>query len=398
MMWVCRELFSLLAHFNVTGMCVLFCFARLSSDGIIKKCSNSNLPSSNRNHPKMQNTSRSKNVFFVVLTALLFFGAGEVLLRAVGFHYSNTPLEMQFLRREQIQTTIDGNSLTNRIKFKKDPVQFWVPEHSFEQEIPIKKPQDTLRIAALGDSCTQGCAEEWGKSSYPGFLGEILKARMPGRKIEILNAGVGSYSSYQGLKRLERVVLKYHPDLLIIYFGWNDHWIAPQQDKDVKMFSDFEVGFFNLVEHSRFFKLLHSVIADVMGRTLSKSRSKAFAYRVSPEDYGKNLGAMLDLAQAQHVSVILVTAPQNIRNHWSPSALFPFRQELLEGVHGVYNNVVRKLAMTRHVDLLDLDQIVQHADADRFMSKDGIHFHPQGCRLVAEVLAQKIQKEKLLER
>lgn len=344
----------------------------------------------------MKLSQTHKNILFTALTVILFFAISELILRVVGFHYSNTPLEMQFVRRNQIQYTIDGNALTNPVKFRKDPVQFWVPVQSFEQKLSLQKPEGVIRIAALGDSCTQGCAGEWGKSSYPGFLEGILNAQGSNAKVEVLNAGVGSYSSYQGLKRLERTVLKYHPDLLMVYFGWNDHWLAPQADREVKIFSDLEVFLFNLVEPFRFFQLLHFGLAKMMRKTLQDGVRNTASFRVPPDQYGENLNAIIDRAQSQGISVLMITAPYDLKD-WRPSPeLFPFPREVLEATQMQYNQIVRSIAAARGTFLLDLEMIVKQAPPGIFMSQDGIHFHPKGCALVGALLAKKISDEKIL--
>jgi hypothetical protein len=45
---------------------------------------------------------------------------------------------------------------------------------------------------------------------------------------------VGGYTTYQGLRQLERDVATLHPVIATFYYGWNDHWIGfGIEDRDV---------------------------------------------------------------------------------------------------------------------------------------------------------------------
>ena len=84
------------------------------------------------------------------------------------------------------------------------------------------KPPNTVRIICYGDSNTDGPLEG---GAWPAALAEILGIRIEhGRRdaYEVLNAGVTGYSSYQGLRRLEQEIDLYHPDVVLVSFGWND--------------------------------------------------------------------------------------------------------------------------------------------------------------------------------
>lgn len=89
-------------------------------------------------------------------------------------------------------------------------------------------------IACLGDSVTHGCFEvfinEQGKvdtacrasKAYPQLLAEELGKLFPFAQPSVINAGVSGDNAASGLKRMERDVLSFHPDLVIVDFGLND--------------------------------------------------------------------------------------------------------------------------------------------------------------------------------
>ena len=104
----------------------------------------------------------------------------------------------------------------------------------------IIKKQASLRenpaitIALIGDSVTQGCFEcftnEKGdidtvfdaESSYGSRLKQILNRIYPTVQFNLINAGISGDSAPGGLKRLDRDVLSYNPDLVIVGFALND--------------------------------------------------------------------------------------------------------------------------------------------------------------------------------
>ena len=91
-----------------------------------------------------------------------------------------------------------------------------------------------VTIALLGDSVTQGCFECFTKedervetvfdadSSYGSRLKSMLNLLYPTVQFNFINAGISGDSAKGGLKRLDRDVLAYHPDLVILGFALND--------------------------------------------------------------------------------------------------------------------------------------------------------------------------------
>lgn len=338
--------------------------------------------------------NKLKVVLFSVIVFIVFFGAGELILRVTNFKYANTPLEMWTYSKEKIETCVNGNNQKGIIRFRKDPVQFWAPVKSFENELTPEKSKDVIRIAALGDSCTQGCSD-W-DLTYPKLLEKLLQGQLGTKKVEVLNSGVGSYSSFQGLKRLEHVVFKFHPDLLLVYFGWNDHWISRVEDKDIPILSSFQVFALNLMEQFRFFQFMNFLITRVRGKTLEQNSKYDIVFRVPVPEYEKNLNRFVDLAQAKRIPIVLITAPHGAFQNFIPFGLFPFSKEDLIAAHYAYNQVVRKVAYERGVFLLDMDEeITRKSDTDDFFS-DNIHFNSKGCDKIAKMVADLILKNKIL--
>ncbi|MFC2173014.1 SGNH/GDSL hydrolase family protein [Acidobacteriota bacterium] len=94
------------------------------------------------------------------------------------------------------------------------------------EETSKAKPEGTVRVLCLGDSRTFGYAVGQ-EACYAAHLSCILKERYPGATIEVLNAGVHGYTSYQGLRYFELQGLGFEPDIVTVAFEFNDRRLVP---------------------------------------------------------------------------------------------------------------------------------------------------------------------------
>ncbi|MDY2841861.1 MAG: SGNH/GDSL hydrolase family protein [Candidatus Borkfalkiaceae bacterium] len=93
--------------------------------------------------------------------------------------------------------------------------------------------KNSITIAFLGDSVTQGCFECYfddngvqtifdSNSAYPTRVKEILNILYPSAQINIINSGISGDNAVNGNNRFERDVAPYKPDLIVVSFGIND--------------------------------------------------------------------------------------------------------------------------------------------------------------------------------
>lgn len=88
------------------------------------------------------------------------------------------------------------------------------------QDYPEQKPSGSFRILCLGDSCTFGFPATL-EQSYPYALEKYLSRQLPGRKIEVINGGIPGTCIYQHLMTLENKLIKFDPDLVLVWSGPN---------------------------------------------------------------------------------------------------------------------------------------------------------------------------------
>ncbi len=90
-----------------------------------------------------------------------------------------------------------------------------------DREFSMRKPAGTFRILMVGDSFTEGDGV-YSNETFSKKLEEKLQAEKAPVKIEVINAGVGSYSSLLEYLYLKNFGLELQPDLVILNFDLSD--------------------------------------------------------------------------------------------------------------------------------------------------------------------------------
>jgi lysophospholipase L1-like esterase len=88
-----------------------------------------------------------------------------------------------------------------------------------DREFETAKPEGWKRIVAIGDSITFGTRLDL-KVTWPKRLEQMLRGK--GKKVEVLNLGVGGYDTAQEIECLERIGLAFDPDYVVLGFCVND--------------------------------------------------------------------------------------------------------------------------------------------------------------------------------
>lgn len=348
----------------------------------------------------MSKFSASRRLLFALIALLMILGGAEIGLRLLGFHYQRNLSFMQF--------NFPNPRELHQI-FEPDPKLLWRMRPGFTfgagfgvlnregfrgPEFIKEKPAGTYRIVALGDSVTFGQPEVY----YPDLLARRL-SDLTGRPVEALNFGVPGYSSWQGRVLLARALRDYRPDLVIIFFGWNDHWLAQGfADKDQVPTAAKISAALSRLRKLRLYQFLNHELAWFR----EKFSPPPAVLRVAPEDYRANLIAMVQLCRDHAAVPILATAPSGLGQGPLPDYLtylkFARSADEVIKLHHEYNNLTRETAKREGVILVDLDAAFQEKpDAVFFdhLDQDVIHPNPAGYRLITDCLAQTILRDAL---
>jgi len=89
-------------------------------------------------------------------------------------------------------------------------------------EITKEKPENTFRVFLVGGSTAFGAGATSDDSTITGFLQKKFDNLKLPKKIQIINAGISSSTSFEETYYIKHTLIQLEPDLIIIYDGFND--------------------------------------------------------------------------------------------------------------------------------------------------------------------------------
>ncbi len=279
-----------------------------------------------------------KTVLFAVVTTVGFFVLLEGALALVGVKptsysedpyvgfASNIPLFVE-------QTGTDGREymVTSPAKDR------WFNKQRFLRN----KPKGAYRIFSLGGSSTYGRPYD-DRASFSAWLRELLPAADPGHKWEVINAGGISYASYR-VALLMAELIRYEPDLFIIYSGHNEFLERRTYGGAIETPRALtEVG--GLLSRTHIYQAGSRLVAALWRRPAAEENADTILggevdtildHSVGPSAYSRddkwekqvmahyrfNLNRMINIARSAGAKVVLVTPASNL------SDCAPFKSE-----------------------------------------------------------------------
>jgi lysophospholipase L1-like esterase len=310
----------------------------------------------------------------------------ELLLRAFSFQY-RSGVQFGYPDPERMAFFAPDDRLFWKLKPPADPAHVRADvdgnSHGFQGADPaIPKPAGTYRMLYLGDSCTfQG---------YPWRAAERMReVGIPaGRTAETVSLAIPGYTSLQGLRAAQDFGVELDPDVVFVYFGWNDHWAAYGTTDSKKVVAAGP----RLLGESR--------LVQATAWLLGKKRVPLEEPRVLPDEYRANLTAIAALFRERKVPVVFLTAPTTFYRLGVPQKLVDDRfaksgDEAIR-LHREYNAIAREVAAASGGRLLDLEKECEaSADLETWFLKDGIHFSPAGRDWVADRIARFVRDDVL---
>ncbi len=248
-------------------------------------------------------------------------------------------------------------------------------------DFSVKKPASTYRVACLGDSDTQGLV----LLTYPRALEMVLGEEFKGKPaVEVINAGVAGYTSFQGARQLEEL-LAYKPDLVTVCFGWNDATVSNRgADKTFKAPSRALMSIERYLYRFKSYQLLkyQALKARYAGRKGQAARPQA---RVDLYDFSANLTRIARICRDNGIKVVFITRPFTATDEVTANMGDNVRP---------YNEMTRVTASTLGVPLIDAERVLADRQ-DLFL--DCAHLTMDGYRFLAEKLAPPV-REAILEK
>lgn len=291
----------------------------------------------------------TRRALLLLLSIVVTLCAVELVLRAVG--YGRITPEMNF--------GVNTRGALERGGFEPDADLFWtLPARPTSIDLDIRAvhprrpvpPRDVRRrLIVLGDSCSR---ISMATPPYSELLEQYL-----GSDWEVFNAAVPGYTSHQGLVWLRTQLLAMQPDLVVVYFGWNDHWRSTGV-------TDRQYAQWHAVSRIRLLGLV-------------RGRPAQPPLRVPVDQYAENLRMIVDEIRAAGAQVILVAAPYRFTGEAEQRLLqtgYILSGERPGVLHEQYLEVLRGFAGEQGVAVLAADKLLAGLDGPApLMMRDGIH-------------------------
>jgi lysophospholipase L1-like esterase len=229
----------------------------------------------------------------------------------------------------------------------------------------------------MGDSVAFGAS-----TSFP----ELLGARL-GERFQVLNYGVPGYTIVQGRRQFTADVAAWRPDVVVIAYGWNDHWLAKggltdEQRPRVRVSSSVLLRL----------RLVQGLWA-VVGRFASKDNVLNAPARVPLPSYRTNLETFIAEASKVGARVIVVALPSGLSTRDFPEYLVAsgFTRSAGEAIrdHRAYAEAARDSANAARVTFVDLQPAFDGVEG--LFRADDIHMTDAGNERIAGALAPLLE-------
>lgn len=288
------------------------------------------------------------------------------------------------------------------------------PEGFRDDALVEPRPPGRFRVICLGDSSVfgEGVARA---ETFPSQLEASLNASSTdGLSVEVLNAGVPGYSTWQSLEQLSRLADHATFDGIVVY-NMNSDLGAAVAITDDAWFRR-RAPLYRLLWGSAAFRWLDDRLSPPqnLSSSLSIAPNPALGARVTPGQYRENLGRLVDLAADHHAWTVFVVPPVSqdmdgpgTPRQWQPyvvedaaaaarldAALAPFLAggPLVHRDH--YRAAMGLVAWERGVPMVDAPPLFKAAwrerpDALRTTDKlllDQMHPAPEGDRILAAAI------------
>ena len=292
-------------------------------------------------------------------------------------------------------------------------------------EIVLPKPEGQFRIVCLGGSTTYTTGLENYQMSYPNLLEKELHER-GFTNINVINAGVGAYTSWESLINFEFRVLDLKPDMIIIYHGVNDilaRFIWPPdayKGDNSGASSSASMSMPSILEYSTLMRYLmirlgiiqpHSTLERSLKKTSETNYSTEFYYQKArnkypagifkqvsaekmlktnkPEYFRRNIENIIAIARFREIETVIATfayCPNFVDNPIVSCKEYVLAYEEM-------NQVLKSLSQKMHVNIFDFADVFPK---EKIYFTDGIHVNAEGVKLKAKMFADYLINKELL--
>jgi lysophospholipase L1-like esterase len=368
--------------------------------------------------PAIRLPKRSE-IALVLFSIFLTFFLLEVMAR-VWLNYLATPDQYD---RYVLFTSLDANDYA----WRPHPYLSYYPNPNYRKgqtshnslgyrndEFALEKPKGVYRVVALGGSSTYDVSINDNQKTFTAQLEKLLKDEYGYQNVQVINAGVPGYNTWEILVNLEFRVLDLHPDLVIIYENTNDvhaRLVEPSaySSDDLGRRQAWQVPHVALWEHSALLRILSRglnitrqvSIDDFVSAPTYMSwpfESRLYEDNLDPAEilkenppiyFRRNLENIVAVATEHDVKILFSTWAHSPYLHDYASEEY-YQEGFREN-----NAVVKEVGASHGVPLFDFAAVMPQ-DAQYWA--DGRHNNEAGALVKAQLFAEFIDAQGLIEK
>lgn len=368
-----------------------------------------------------------KKVGVIFAGLIIILVITETYLRTHNLYVKSQPY---FLTIDNVQPFLQDKLLP--LNNKQNP-ELHIDAYGFRgDEISLNKRHNTYRIFLLGGSTVLNVIIPY-KQSVGKLLQDKLQSKYPGKKIEVLNAGMDGYTSEHSLIQYLFYIKDFRPNLIVLWNGFNDMYYACPNNPisyggfkrdysnvfgsmtnvyktyffDQALPVSLHIHFFTIdfIQHAFQFNFYSDlgpvfnkrVIPYLVNHGVIKWYPVAWKNYPSLASYRRNLVSIINATRADDVSLILGDQPylynlamdnQYHIPRWFAQTncvqgmAYPSTQTLIDGMD-LFNNTTKEVSRKNNIPFIDIaSQIPKNLD----YFTDDVHYTPKANQKIGELL------------
>lgn len=367
------------------------------------------LSASNRGSRRLTRTRKS--VFAAALT-LVFVGAVEL---AVRFVWHDSLAAKRFSQINDIVVMLGTDSAD--LMFEWDAERFWKlkpnvhiddPDNPLWRgtvsnslgfrgpEFALQADPETRRVVCFGDSSTFGIGTT-ADDAWPAQLESLINANGP-VAVEVINAGVPGYTSWQGLQHMRQELDRLNPDVVLASYANNDFWRWDDRTdrEQAEILAGRRPGPLKWLQRSMMIRVLSDAITRARQKPDTNWARQAtrnyfepnqqWVPRVPLEQFRENIQEMVRLCDSRGIRLMVVLWPDQ------PQAAGKWSLRI------DYQSVLKQIASEHDLGIVDVVSEFQRNQpwsVHTYIPNDIVHVNAAGNRLAATAAFRAIQLDPL---
>jgi len=201
----------------------------------------------------------------------------------------------------------------------------YIPE-AYPETFDHPKKEGIIRIFCLGGSTMAGYPYSY-NGALPSLIRDALIQRNESRRVEVINCAMPAVGSYT-VRDLCRHILRYEPDVIVVYTGHNEFYGALGGASTQKLFDKRFIQHHLKLQDLHFYRLLWKGIGFIKGSGTQSSRGPTLMARmvdrsiIREEDmlyehtldqFSRNIEALYDLCSGR-AELIICEVVSNLRD------------------------------------------------------------------------------------